>query len=80
MSRQPSRGAEAPSDVCPELKILAIGALGLMAGGPEDHFTGSRELYVPVEGDEWADVAAIDMRLERDVAHSRATASPAKQS
>jgi hypothetical protein len=25
-----------------------------MAGGSEDHFTDSRELYVPVEGDEWA--------------------------
>lgn len=25
-----------------------------MAGGPEDHFTDSRELYVLVEGDEWA--------------------------
>jgi hypothetical protein len=26
--------------------LLAIGPLGLMAGGPEDHFTDSRELYV----------------------------------
>ena len=34
--------------------FLAIGPLGLMAGGPEDHFTDSRELYVLVEGDEWA--------------------------
>ena len=25
-----------------------------MAGGPEDHFTDSRELYVLVDGDEWA--------------------------
>ena len=24
-----------------------------MAGGPEDHFTDSRELYVLAEGDEW---------------------------
>jgi hypothetical protein len=36
--------------------LLAIGPLGLMAGGPEDHFTDSRELYVLVEGDEWAHV------------------------
>jgi hypothetical protein len=28
--------------------LLAIGPLGLMAGGPEDHFTDSRELYVLV--------------------------------
>jgi hypothetical protein len=27
-----------------------------MVGGPEDHFTDSRELYVLVEGDEWAHV------------------------
>ena len=48
--------------VCRELKIagfLAIGPLGLMAGGPEDHFTDSRELYV-VEGDEWAHMEALD--------------------
>jgi hypothetical protein len=25
-----------------------------MAGGPEDHFTDSREPYVLVEGHEWA--------------------------
>jgi hypothetical protein len=31
-----------------------------MAGGPEDHFTDSRELYVLVEGDEWAHVEALD--------------------
>ena len=73
-------GARAPSDVCPELKILAIGALGLMAGGPEDHFTDSRERYVVVEGDAWADVEGLDMHVERDVARSRATAFPAKQS
>jgi hypothetical protein len=45
------------SEVCRELKtagFLAIGPVGLMAGGPEDHFTDSRELYVLVEGDEWA--------------------------
>ena len=30
-----------------------------MAGGPEDLFTDSRELYVPVEGDEWAHVEAL---------------------
>jgi hypothetical protein len=32
----------------------------LMAGGPEDHFIDSRELYVLVEGDEWARVEALD--------------------
>jgi hypothetical protein len=31
-----------------------------MAGGPEDHFTDSRELYWLVEGDEWAHVEALD--------------------
>src|SRR3954449_5726016 len=31
-----------------------------MAGGPEDHFNDSRELYVLVEGDEWAHVEALD--------------------
>lgn len=31
-----------------------------MAGGPEDHFTDSRELYVLVEGDEWPDMEALD--------------------
>jgi hypothetical protein len=31
-----------------------------MAGGPEDHFTDSRELYLLVEGDEWAHVEALD--------------------
>ena len=31
-----------------------------MAGGPEHHFTDSRELYVLVEGDEWAHVEALD--------------------
>jgi hypothetical protein len=40
--------------------LLAIGPLGLMAGGPEDHLTGSRELYGLVEGDEWAHVEALD--------------------
>jgi hypothetical protein len=40
--------------------FLAIGPLGLMAGGPEDHFTDNRELYVLVEGDEWAHVEALD--------------------
>jgi hypothetical protein len=30
-----------------------------MAGGPEDHFTDN-ELYVLVEGDEWAHVEALD--------------------
>jgi hypothetical protein len=40
--------------------LLAIGPLGLMAGGAEDHFTDSRELYVLVEGDEWAHVEALD--------------------
>jgi hypothetical protein len=40
--------------------FLASGPLGLMAGGPEDHFTDSRELYVLVEGDEWAHVEALD--------------------
>jgi hypothetical protein len=39
---------------------MAIGPLGLMAGGPEDHFTDRRELYVLVEGDEWAHVEALD--------------------
>jgi hypothetical protein len=40
--------------------LLAIGPLGLTAGGPEDHFTDSCELYVLVEGDEWAHVDALD--------------------
>jgi hypothetical protein len=31
-----------------------------MAGGTEDHFTESRELYVLVDGDEWAHVEALD--------------------
>jgi hypothetical protein len=31
-----------------------------MSGGPEDHFTDSRELYVLVEGDEWAHVEGLD--------------------
>jgi hypothetical protein len=31
-----------------------------MAGGPEDHFTDSRELYVLVEDDESAHVEALD--------------------
>ena len=51
------------SEVCREPKtagLLAIGPLGLMAGGPEDHFTDSRELYVLVEGDAWAHVEALD--------------------
>ncbi len=30
-----------------------------MAEGSEDHFTDSRELYVLVEGDEWADVETL---------------------
>ena len=57
------KGAGPQSEVCRELKtagLLAIGPLGLMAGGPEDHFTDSRELYVLVEGDEWAHVEALD--------------------
>jgi hypothetical protein len=52
------------SEVCRELKtagFLAIGPLGLMAGGPEDHFTDGRELYVLVEGDEWAHMEALIM-------------------
>ena len=60
---QPARGAGPQSEVCRELKtagFLAIGPLGLMAGGPEDHYTDSRELYVLVEGDEWAHVEALD--------------------
>ena len=55
--------ADPQSEVCRELKttgFLAIGPLGLMAGGPADHFTDSRELYVLVEGDEWAHVEALD--------------------
>jgi hypothetical protein len=40
--------------------LLAIGPLGLTAGGPEDHFTDSRELDGLVEGDEWAHVDALD--------------------
>jgi hypothetical protein len=40
--------------------LLAIVPLGLMAGGPEDHFTDSRERYGLVEGDEWAHVEALD--------------------
>ena len=31
-----------------------------MAGGLEDHFTDSRELYVLLEGDEWAHAEALD--------------------
>jgi hypothetical protein len=31
-----------------------------MAGGSEGHFTDSHELYVLVEGDEWAHVEAVD--------------------
>ena len=31
-----------------------------MAGGPEAHFTDSRELNLLVEGDEWAHVEALD--------------------
>jgi hypothetical protein len=31
-----------------------------MAGGTEDHFTESRELYVLVDGDGWAHVEALD--------------------
>jgi hypothetical protein len=31
-----------------------------MAGGPEDHFTDSRELFVLVEDDESAHVEALD--------------------
>ena len=57
------KGCGPGSEVCRELKtagLLAIGPLGLMAGGPEDHFTDSRELHVLVEGDEWAHVEALD--------------------
>ena len=35
--------------------------MGLMARGPEDHLTDSRELSVPVEGDEWAHEEARDL-------------------
>jgi hypothetical protein len=31
-----------------------------MAGGPEDHVSDSRELYVLAEGDEWAHMEALD--------------------
>jgi hypothetical protein len=31
-----------------------------MAEGPEDHFSDSHELYVLVEGDEWAHMEALD--------------------
>ena len=58
-----ARGAGSQSDVCRELKtagFVAIGHLGLMAGGPEDHFSDSDELYVLVEGDEWAHMEALD--------------------
>ena len=57
------KGCGPQSEVCRALKtadLLAIGPPGLMAGGPEDHFTDSRELYVLVEGDEWAHVEALD--------------------
>jgi hypothetical protein len=57
------KGCGPAVEVCRELKtagLLAIGPPGLMAGGPEDHFTDSRELYVLVEGDEWAHVEALD--------------------
>ena len=56
------KGAGPQSEVCRELKtagFLAIGPVGLMAGSPEDHFTDSRELYVLVEGDEWAHVGPM---------------------
>jgi hypothetical protein len=33
-----------------------------MAGAPEDHFTDSSELYVLVEGDDWAHVDGLDAR------------------
>jgi hypothetical protein len=32
-----------------------------MTGGPEDHFTDSRELYVLIEGDECVHVEALDL-------------------
>jgi hypothetical protein len=35
-------------------------ASGFDGGRPEDHFTDSRELYVLVEGDEWAHMEALD--------------------
>ena len=57
------KGCGPQSEVCRGLKtagLLAIGPVGLMAGGPEDHFTDSRELYVLVEGDEWAHMEALD--------------------
>lgn len=31
-----------------------------MAGGPKDHFTDGRDLYVLVERDEWTHVEALD--------------------
>ena len=57
------RGAGPQSEVCREPKtagFLAIGPLRFMAGGPEDHFTDSRELYVLVDGDERAHVEALN--------------------
>ena len=45
-----------------------------MAGGPEDHFTDSRELYVLVEGDEWL----LATRLARVVRPSRYALSSAR--
>jgi hypothetical protein len=57
------KGPGPQSETCRELKTAgfpAIGPLGLMAGGPEHHFTDSHELYVLVEGDEWAHMEARD--------------------
>ena len=39
----------------------------MMAGGPEDHFTDSRELYVLVEGDEWAQIEAPAAELVKQL-------------
>jgi hypothetical protein len=34
--------------------VAFFGPLGLLAGGPKDHITDTRELYVLVEGSDWA--------------------------
>jgi hypothetical protein len=57
------KGCGPQPEVCGELTaagFLAIGSPGLMAGGPEGHFTDSRELSALVDGGEWAHVQLLD--------------------
>jgi hypothetical protein len=50
-----------------------------MAGGPEDQFTDSRELYVLVEGDDWAHtgrcLGASPSRVKAEIARFSADLS-----